>query len=93
MNIFIIEINKKKYVWHFLKYDRNNWISDGTETCFYGLEDAVTELEELENGNELDLPHNSLIYKIVENSSSSDSSLNCQSGTVPFLAYCGNYFS
>ncbi|CAG2241794.1 unnamed protein product [Mytilus edulis] len=70
----------------------------GTETCFYGLEDAVTELEELENGNELDLPHNSLIYKIVQNSSSSDSSLNCQSGTVPFLAYCvpcsiGHYYS
>ncbi|XP_052070045.1 sushi, von Willebrand factor type A, EGF and pentraxin domain-containing protein 1-like isoform X2 [Mytilus californianus] len=70
----------------------------GTETCFYALEDAVKELEELENRNELDLPHNSIIYKIVQNSSSSDGSLNCPSGTIPFIAYCvpcsiGHYYS
>lgn len=64
---------------------------DGTETCFYGLEDAIKELIDMENGNEFDIPHNSITHTILPNSSSSSSSLNCPLGTIPFIAYCGNY--
>ncbi|XP_063444324.1 sushi, von Willebrand factor type A, EGF and pentraxin domain-containing protein 1-like [Mytilus trossulus] len=60
----------------------------GLETCVYGFGDAVTKLKELENGTELDFQQNSIIYKIVQNSSTSAISLNCPSGTVPVIAYC-----
>ncbi|CAG2206584.1 unnamed protein product [Mytilus edulis] len=60
----------------------------GLETCVYGFGDAVTELKSLENGTELDFQQNSIIYKIVQNSSTSAISLNCPSGTVPVIAYC-----
>ena len=70
----------------------------GTDTCFHGLEDAIVEFETLESNDTLELPYDNIVYYILQNASSSDGSLDCPIGTIPFIAYCvpcsiGHYYS
>ena len=67
--------------------------SVGTDTCFQGLEDAIEEFETLESNDTLDLPYDNIVYYILQNASSSDGSLDCPLGTIPFIAYCGKLYS
>jgi hypothetical protein len=57
------------------------------------LEDAIEEFETLESNDTLELPYDNIMYYILQNASSSDGSLDCPIGTIPFAAYCGKLYS
>jgi hypothetical protein len=42
----------------------------------------------LESNDTLELPYDNIVYYILQNASSSDGSLDCPIGTIPFIAYC-----
>ena len=67
--------------------------SVGTDTCFHGLEDAIEEFDSLESNDTLELSYDNIVYYILQNASSSDGSLDCPLGTIPFIAYCGKLYS
>ena len=51
------------------------------------------EFETLESNDTLELPYDNIVYYILQNASSSDGSLDCPIGTIPFIAYCGKLYS
>jgi hypothetical protein len=56
-------------------------------------EDAIEEFDSLESNDTLELSYDNIVYYILQNASSSDGSLDCPFGTIPFIAYCGKLYS
>ena len=65
----------------------------GPEDCYFSLGNAVKEIKEMERIDTFDFPYAMNSYQILVNLSTSNSRLDCPSGTVAFIAYCGKYYT
>ncbi|XP_071176296.1 uncharacterized protein [Mytilus edulis] len=76
-----------------------NTTKHDTQTCYYGLANAVAEMKSLENnGQSFNILLGNNTYHIKQNQSTSDSWLMCPSGSIANVAFCvpcsiGHYLS
>lgn len=62
---------------------------DGAEECYQLLADTIDEIETAGEAEKLNFLYTSKTYKIVTNTTTSDSVLDCPEGAIPYILYCG----